>query len=245
MFNGSVVNEVIGGDHVGILHLFSAPSDHTPNTTLQYQCFSFSPAGCTSINVQVNFINGIIPDTNPSRFPLTNIPHSTACTSLTTPTTNHDGMDSTSPSDEVTTLIATTLGEIQTTPPPSETTTPAIISLRPSHLPLNFIARIHQTIYDIHLSWEYLLQDMGSTLVFGFKVNWNTAERITASARASVLKVPGVDTFTYTIPTSTFNASQVLLVRVWAYNIYGDGPYSTIIIDSLYGKLILRKKNFF
>ena len=120
------------------------------------------------------------------------------------------------------------------------TITPTNIFLKPFHAPLNLVALIHPIHRNIHLHWTYPLQEEDSNGVTGFKIDWNTAAHITSSARTSFPTKAGLDSYRYIITTETFNTAMEVLVRVWAYNIHGDGPYSTVRIDSVYGKMIDR-----
>ena len=106
----------------------------------------------------------------------------------------------------------------------SSTVTPSRPSRRPAHLN----ATVHPTTTDVHLYWDY----PDSASISGIKINWDTADRISISAR----HVVDANAFQFTIPSSLYNSSLALVVHVWAYNGYGDGPYSTVIINPLEGK---------
>lgn len=378
LHNGAVIKQVTGDGYAGIVHFFSAPSQNTTTTTQLFQCVSFSPAGCTSTDVQAEFVNGIIPNTTQSVFPLPIVSNSPSCTALTTPTTtdfsgvntttlvettptssmpacNYNPMHDTEPTldlritspphvlaevgtsvssvcevtgsslqevhvtwlyngsrdmltdplegvevsltntqndlavvvmahltfeivrpshigsytchasvtcppVEMSSSVTLTVTPTSTTPPPGQTdtpgtmgsdvteiptthsmevsaTTPTILSLKPSHVPLNFIAVI-KISKDVQLYWSYPMQETNPIDVTGFKMDWNIAERITSSARTSFPVTIGMEHYTYILSAATFDTSQELLVRVWAYNIHGDGPYSTIRVDSFNGELV-------
>ena len=89
--------------------------------------------------------------------------------------------------------------------------------------PLNLEAIKDPISGDIQLTWTDPLSD--SDLLRGYKINWDTPDRITPSARASL---PKEAENRFIISRRHFDPSVILVIHVWGYNIHGDGPFASI-----------------
>ena len=115
-----------------------------------------------------------------------------------------------------------------TEPPPSTTyneisPTSDGNALKILNPPLNLEAKKDSISGDIQLTWTDPLS--GSDLLGGYKINWDTPDRITPSARASL---PKEAENIFIISRRRFDPSVILVIYVWGYNIHGDGPLASI-----------------
>ena len=126
---------------------------------------------------------------------------------------------------------ATTVGRVSPPGTPTieltETERPSIpLPVKPSTPPIKTRASVSSSISkDVHLHWRYT----GLEQIVGFKLNWNTENRVSKSAR----EVVGPSTYEFTIPGSSYNTLEELVIFVWAYNQQGDGPHAEVTIDPI------------
>lgn len=123
----------------------------------------------------------------------------------------------------VTGTAAETGGHVMTTTTVEATPT---VGNQPAHPPSNLQVRPHPLTADVVVTWKEPVATSEYPIV-GYKLNWATPERVTQVARDVV--EAGKGSYTFQISrTRVEEPGSILVVLVWPYNIFGDGPVASV-----------------